>query len=59
MEEDDIQEEVVSGPFCPHWGDPVDCQEPCAVCDHPCGGHANLDEGECRRLNCGCSGFED
>ena len=53
-EADDNWESYESGPFCPHWGDPSDCDEPCGTCGHPCSLHGS---GECRSEECSCEGF--
>lgn len=51
IEDDDG--EVNSGPFCRHWGDPVDCDIRCADCGHECHEHNELDDGNnCRSCNC-------
>lgn len=39
--------EFGSGPFCRHWGDPVDCEEVC-VCGHECRWH----NGDCYKCDC-------
>lgn len=44
-----------SGPFCPHWSDPSECDEKCSVCDHECKDHFGGDE--CRVEGCDCEGF--
>jgi hypothetical protein len=43
-----------SGPFCRHWQEAGDCDEPC-VCGHPCRRHAP----ECLQEGCGCEEFCD
>lgn len=43
-----------SGPFCPHYGDPMECEEICK-CGHACGKHYT----ECSVGDCKCEKFED
>ena len=52
---DDEREEIISGPFCPHWADPSDCDEPC-TCGHVCREHGG---GTCRVDGCPCNGPVD
>lgn len=43
-----------SGPFCRHWGDPIDCDILCANCGHRCPRHSAEDgETDCL-LEDGC-----
>jgi len=53
--EDDVQKEIVSGPYCEHWSDPSDCDEPC-TCKHPCKRHSSGEE--CDERGCECKKFE-
>ena len=49
-----------SGPFCRHWGDPVDCEEVCANCGHGCTRHAASDgNAECFEPDCDCPAWEE
>lgn len=47
-----------SGPFCRHWGDPIDCDEACARngCGHRCGAH-DAAEGLTGCHECECEGW--
>lgn len=61
--EEDVEEEgpeYESGPFCAHWGEPGDCDEPCLRegCKHACRQHG---VGECVQDGCECEGliYED
>lgn len=45
-----------SGPFCRHWGDPVDCDEKC-TCGHTCGQHSYGDS--CDVPDCTCDTWQD
>lgn len=47
--------EYNSGPFCRHWGDPSDCDEKCAACNHECHSH----RGECNVEDCTCLRWEE
>lgn len=50
---DEVEEEDAewqSGPFCQHYGDPGDCDEPC-VCGHTCAKHH---DDECDVTGCSC-----
>jgi hypothetical protein len=49
MSDDEIDVEYQSGPYCRHWGDPVDCEETCVDCGHRCGVHPS--DG-CSRCDC-------
>ena len=53
----DSLEEGDSGPFCPHWCDPSDCDEICK-CGHMCSDHSYW-SNDCREENCSCELFED
>lgn len=53
---EDEFEDYDSGPFCRHWGDPSDCEEVCAACDHSCPQHSYYDD-ECNE--CDCRAFVD
>lgn len=46
-----------SGPFCRHWGDPMDCDLDCA-CGHRCAQH-ELDEGRTNCTKCDCIGYKE
>ena len=48
-----------TGPFCRHFGDPVDCDEPCERCGHKCHEHgAGVDNDEpCSQEGCDCPGW--
>ena len=47
-----------SGPFCRHWGDPVDCDVPCKTCGHHCTRHGLGDqESECSEEGCKCAAW--
>lgn len=48
-----------SGPFCQHWGDPMDCDEPCATCGHECHEHDWNNPWVCGADDCECMGFKD
>lgn len=50
-EEDDQIED--SGPYCRHYADPDDCEEPCGRCDHACSFHSE----ECKEAGCDCEGW--
>ncbi len=54
VEGDEI-EDYESGPFCRHWGDPADCDEPCARCGHRCSDHPY--DGCCDEDDCSCPDF--
>lgn len=56
-EEEDAEEEYVSGPFCQHYSDPSGCDHLC-TCKHECRRH-DLNDGECEEPGCGCPKFED
>lgn len=53
--EPDEEGEFDSGPYCRHWGDPVDCDEKCAHCGHECCVHWALDGCQ----DCNCEEFMD
>jgi len=55
-ESEDTWEDYETGPFCRHWLDPYDCDEPC-VCGHPCCRHSNYTDGSCNE--CDCEHFTD
>jgi hypothetical protein len=55
-ETDHTWDDVDSGPFCIHWGDPADCAVLC-VCGHPC--HEHWGGNECHNENCKCKEFAD
>jgi hypothetical protein len=46
-----------SGPFCSHYHDCWDCEEPCATCGHKCCEH--WDGAECHADGCDCEKFND
>jgi hypothetical protein len=41
MPDDEEEEDACnkSGPFCLHYGDPLDCDKICGSCGHPCKNH--------------------
>ena len=49
--------EYESGPYCQHWSEPWDCEDPC-VCGHPCKRH-DIHDRDCRERSCSCKKFED
>jgi hypothetical protein len=54
--EEPERQEWDSGPFCPHWSDPADCDALCA-CGHKCGRHHQ--GGACGEGDCPCEEFKD
>jgi hypothetical protein len=47
-----------TGPFCRHWGDPVDCDIKCANCGHGCTQHEAEDgRRECFMPDCDCEAW--
>lgn len=52
---DGDEPEQESGPFCPHWGDPSDCDEVCGRCGHAC--HKHLFGENCIQSGCECEEF--
>lgn len=56
-ETDDTTEEIISGPYCVHWGDPSDCDEPCARpgCGHKCCDH--FWDDQCKVEGCECQKY--
>lgn len=60
MAYDDEQQEWDSGPYCRHWGDPIDCDKIC-VCGHECCKHNWYIEGciECEKAGRTCVEFKD
>jgi hypothetical protein len=53
-QEIDFQE---SGPFCQHWGDPLDCDTTCDRCGHICAQHDGVADESCSAEECDCDGF--
>lgn len=47
-----------TGPFCPHYDHPDDCEEKCA-CGHPCRVHKDGIGRGCDELDCPCMKFEE
>ena len=47
-----------TGPFCRHYGDPVECEHVC-VCGHRCPQHYSGDGEECMEDGCGCAGYAE
>lgn len=57
---EDNDQEFESGPFCIHWGDPGDCDDPCLRkgCGHRCSDHGTFDEEDaCQGDGCSCRGL--
>lgn len=58
--DDEIEEsdwsDYETGPFCIHWSDPWDCEEPCTRCGHECKKHSywvqscSVDGCECEEI---------
>jgi hypothetical protein len=49
-----------SGPFCPHFCTPGDCEEcaePCATCGHAWIDHEDSGQGACSEDGCACLAF--
>lgn len=62
VEDDEIDwDNYETGPFCRHYNDPSDCDEPCARCGHKCSEHGGgWDNNEpCEHDGCACPGFVD
>jgi hypothetical protein len=53
----DEEPEYETGPFCRHFGDPIDCEETCLRCGHRCPGHSISDPYEC--FECDCEGWRE
>lgn len=53
---DDTQEEIITGPFCEHWSHPSDCDARC-TCGHTCQPHESDEDRSC--IKCDCSKFID
>lgn len=55
---DEDEVEIGTGPFCRHYSHPLDCDEKCARCGHPCGRHHyGNEESEC--FECGCEAWQE
>ena len=52
-------ENYETGPFCRHYGDPVDCDDRCKRCGHACHKHgAGVEDDEpCSHAGCDCPGW--
>ena len=55
MTDEDDDDGPVSGPYCPHWDNPADCEEKCASCGHACSDHAYA---YCKQEGCECEEFQ-
>lgn len=55
----DENEEMSTGPFCPHWSNPEDCEVTCAICKHPCNKHDLTSARLCNEEGCKCPDFEE
>jgi hypothetical protein len=56
---EDSWDNYESGPFCQHWGDPVDCDTVCMCCTHQCHEHDWHNPWPCNAGNCECEAFKD
>jgi hypothetical protein len=58
-DEDDVDDDspVESGPYCPHYHEPGDYEEPCDRCQHPCREHSYY-SGRCEVEGCECEEIE-
>ncbi len=56
LDDDQDWSDYDSGPFCPHWNSPGECDEVCTKCGHGCNDHYG-DLG-CQIEGCDCEELE-